>query len=125
QFVCGRPWLVQTLKFGPIAFLAGAAVAYLSEHDLVWRVLLFQGVLMAVLAGIPMFNIYTPLRAQIFRWVKWIALAAATWTCFGTSIWSWTGALLIASWGVISVEMTRASIRRKLRVEDWPKHLYL
>ena len=53
------------------------------------------------------------------------------WACdalalpFGPNTLKWSWLLISCLWPVFWVEWTRASIRRKLQVADWPKQLYL
>jgi len=44
---------------------------------------------------------------------------------FGPDALKFSWLLIASSWPVVWVEWTRNSIRRKLPVARWPKHLYL
>ena len=69
--------------------------------------------------------IYTPARARVFRRVKWIVIAGALALVYGQEAYNWSW-LVISCLGPIAwTEWTRASIRRKLPIAAWPKHLYL
>ena len=80
---------------------------------------------MGVLFAGPLLPIYTPSRARVFRCVKWAVLICTFVLAWGPdalqSFWLLTSCLWPLAW----IEWTRFSIRRKLRVAEWPKQLYL
>ena len=119
--ICSRPWLKLSLQAIPgIALLASLAF-WLGGAPEIARALVAGGIGMAFLFIGPFLPIYTPSRGRIFRIVKWISLTGAVALAFRMD------APLFAScmWPLIWIESTRSSIRRKLRVADWPKQLHL
>jgi hypothetical protein len=73
----------------------------------------------------PILPVYTPLCARVVRCFKWLVLLSAIGFVYGpnTLKWSW---LLFSCLGPLGwAEWTRFSIRRKLPVSQWPRHLYL
>ena len=77
------------------------------------------------LVGAPFLRIDTPARGLLYRIAKWIAIGTATILIFGPNAWRYSW-LLVSCLGPLAVtEITRASIRRKLPVQSWPRHLYL
>ena len=123
--VCARPWLLWLLRATPVVALCAAALAFVSGHTLLARLLLPLGVGTAVFFAAPTFPLYTPPRARVFRWVKWVAIIMSTAAAFGSSASNWAGALAISFSGIVWIEWTRRSIRRKLPVAEWPKELFL
>lgn len=121
--ICGRGWLrwfvlfwtVVTAVTGIWSWIAGSA--YLAE------VLLVSAVALGM-CGLPMFvSIFTPEHSRIYRLVKLafiLGIAALALLAFRNT-WVVPVALLPTLW----TEWTRMSIRRKMPVERWPKHLYL
>ena len=69
--------------------------------------------------------IYTPSRGRIFRRIKWIAITTSILLFYGPLIATWSWLLISCLWPLAWTEWTRASIRRKLPIASWPKHLYL
>ena len=123
--VCARPALVWLFRAIPLAALC-AAVALASGDSRIAHLFFFAGVLLGVLIAAPTLPLYTPLRARIFRYMKWPAILAAAWFAFGPgSFASWWGAITISLSGLIWIEWMRFSIRRKLPVAEWPKALFL
>ena len=124
--VCSRRWLrwlaattaVVTGIAGTAAWIAGGTF---------WRPM--QPMLLLVAGGTamiaaPMFlPIYTPLRGQIYRALKWVALAAMLLLLTSDPRMTWVFASCVG-YGVW-IEWKRAAIRRKIPEAQWPKHLYL
>lgn len=57
--------------------------------------------------------------------MKWVVLAAMPLLAFGPDTLTFSWLVIAFLWPVAWVEWTRISIRRKLPVAQWPKHLYL
>jgi hypothetical protein len=119
--VCSRPWLRWSLMAVPVA----AAALFFSG-----RVAVARDVLIAALGMSPFFAalflpIYTPTRGRIFRVGKWVAVTGALVLLFGPEALKWSWLWLTSLWLLARTDWTRASIRRKLPVAAWPKHLYL
>jgi hypothetical protein len=118
--ICSRSRLKWLLLGMSVAALIAASASFLMGAVTVALILLVGGIGMGLLCAAPSLPVYTPSRGRIFRCVKWVALLGVL--AFGlNSPW-----LLIACvWPLAWVEWTRASIRRKLPVAQWPKQLYL
>ena len=72
----------------------------------------------------PMQSIKTPARARIFRGLRWAwyvtILVVACWP----TMLRQTRFVVAVAWPIVWVEMTMASIRRKLPAREWPSRLY-
>ena len=125
QTICSRLWLKGLLLAMPAAALWASAALFLTgKHELA-RTLLVGGVALLVVFGVPFLPIYTPARARIFRRVKYLLLLATFALVFGKHALDWSWLLASSVWPLFWIEWTRTSIRRKLPVARWPKHLYL
>jgi hypothetical protein len=123
--VCSNRLMKSLLFLMPAsAILAGELLSLRGSTDLA-RILLVGGVGMTVLFSLPLLPIYTPKRARIIRYVKWAVLLGMLTVAFGHDALKLSWLLLSSLWPMIWIEMTRTSIRRKLPVSEWPKHLYL
>jgi hypothetical protein len=125
RLVCGRPsvrWLMRAI---PVAALTASWALYLGGSIELARVLLAAGLGMGLIFLAPFFPIYTPARGRVFRVIKWVGVAGMLVLAFGSDAlqWSWLLASCLAP--MAGIEITRASIRRKLPVERWPRQLYL
>jgi hypothetical protein len=107
--------------------LAAAAALYKSGAGAgaLARVSLALGIGTIFWLAVPLLPIYTPLRGRVFRGLKWLVQAGLLLLAFGPGALRmyWLIVLLLGrlSWS----EWKRASIRRKLSAQQWPKHLYL
>jgi hypothetical protein len=123
--VCSRSWLKWLVLAVPVAAVVAAIVLFFTGRGAVGRDLFIGGIGMSPLFAALVLPIYTASRGRIFRRVKWIGMAGAIVLVFGPEMFklSW---LLISCFGpIVWTEWTRASIRRKLPIAAWPKHLYL
>lgn len=121
--VCSRPWLKWLFGAAPGAALFAAATLFFSGSiSIVW--LLLVGGACLVFAA-PFLPLYTPSRGRVFRVVKWIVLLGMLGMAFGPDTLKWSWLLFSCLWPVAWIEWTRISIRRKLPVAQWPRHLYL
>ena len=125
QAVCSRPGLKWLLLAAPVGALLAAAALFLTGSVPVARVLLAGGIGMGFLFAAPFLPVYTPRRSRIFRRVKWVVLIGMLAVAFGADALKWSWLLISCMWPLVWIEWTRVSIRRKLRVEAWPKQLYL
>jgi hypothetical protein len=123
--ICSRVWLKQTLVAVSFAALIGAEIFFLRGETEIARILLVLGLGMGLMFTAPMFPVYTPSRSRIYRVVKWAVMIAMFVLAFGPDALKWSWLLICCLWFIFRVEWTRASIRRKLRVEEWPRQLYL
>jgi hypothetical protein len=123
--ICSRVWLKWTLVALPLAALIAATVFSLMGSVEITRMLLVPALGIGLLFAVPMFPVYTPSRSRIYRVVKWLAIVAMIALAFGSDALKWSWLLISCLWVFFQIERTRASIRRKLQVADWPKQLYL
>jgi len=113
------------LRWVPVALLGVIAALYLTGRAAVARDVLILGLGISPILAAPVLPISTAARSRVFRWVKIIALTGNMAFFLGPmplKLW-----LLLTSslWFFFWTEWTRASIRRKLPVKDWPRHLYI
>lgn len=123
--ICSRPWLKWLLIAVPVALVEAAATLYFHGRVGLARNLLLAGIGMSPLFAAMLLPINTPLRGRIFRYGKWVALTLAVVLLYGPEGLKWSWLLLAGFWPMARAEWTRASIRRKLPVSAWPRHLYL
>jgi hypothetical protein len=123
--ICSRVWLKRTLVVLPLAALVAATVFFLMGSLEIERILLIAGLGTSLLFAAPMLPVYTPSRSRIYRVVKGLAIVVMLTLVFGSDALKWSWLLISCLWPVFWIERTRASIRRKLQVSDWPKQLYL
>jgi hypothetical protein len=115
-------WLLLALSMGA---LAAAAALYKAGAGSLARVALALGIGTIFWLAVPLLPIYTRLRSRVFRGIKWLVQAGTLLLAFGPGAlrMPWLIVLLL---GLLSwTEWKRASIRRKLSAQQWPKHLYL
>jgi len=123
--ICSRVWLKRTLVALPLAALIAATTFFLMGSLEIARILLVSGLATSLFFAAPMLPVYTPSRSRIYRVVKWLAIVAMLALAFGSDALKWSWLLISCLWVIFQIERTRASIRRKLQVADWPKQLYL
>jgi hypothetical protein len=107
-----------TMVAAGVALLASRPDSYLG------LVLTIGGAGMSLLFGAPMLPINTPTRARVFRILRWVwyvaIFAVACWPTILRQMWF----IVAIGWPIMWVEMTMASIRRKLPTSQWPRQLY-
>jgi hypothetical protein len=123
--ICSISWLKWLLATTPVAALLTAAISFLTGAVDLARVLLLGGIGMGFLFLAPFLPVYTPSRGCVFRSVKWVALIGTLVVVLGPDVLKWFWLVISCLWPLVWIEWTRASIRRKLRVAEWPKQLYL
>ncbi len=121
--VCSQMWVKWVKLAIPLAALFTAIGLLLTGSIAVARLLVAMGGWMALMFAVPFLPVYTPSRAQVFRAVKWMVMIAVLLQTFGTGGPKWL--MLLVYCLLWRIEWQRASIRRKLRVTEWPKQLYL
>jgi hypothetical protein len=109
----------------PGVMVAVAIVLFLTGRGAFARDLLIGGTGMSLLLAAPLLPINTPRRGFIFRCAKWLVVVGAVVWMFGPNAAKWSWLMLSCLWPFAWTEWTRASIRRKLPVKSWPRHLYL
>jgi hypothetical protein len=128
RFFCVRPWLkwliATALLFSGI-FAVATAIALLFSGQQEARDMLLAALGLSPLLAAPLLPIYTPWRSRIFRCVKWGAMTGVLVLILGPETLKWSWLLLSCLWPLAWNEWTRASVRRKLPISAWPKHLYL
>lgn len=105
------------------AVRGGGTIPYRLNHSSLG--LLVGGIGIGLLVAAPFLPVYTPWRGRIFRVVKWVVLLSMFGLAFGPDTLKWSWLLFSCLWPVGWIEWTRGSIRRKLPVAQWPRHLYL
>jgi len=123
--VCSRPWLKWVLVAVPVVLIEAASVLFFRGNVSVACDLLLAGIGMSPLFAALLLPIDTPLRGRVYRYAKWVAMTAAILMLFGPEALRWSWLLISCLWPMALTEWRRASIRRKLPVEEWPRHLYL
>lgn len=118
---CSSAWLKWLFRIIPIAALVGAVKLVLSGDFPMAGAVFLMGFLMAS----PFVPVYTPARARIFRFVRWVLMVGALGLAFGSHAREWSWLLFSCLWPMFWMEWTRASIRRKLPSSKWPKALYI
>ena len=123
--ICSRPWLKWLIVAVPVMLVEMAAVVYFRGRIGLARDLLLAGIGMSPLFAAMLLPINTPLRGRIFRYGKWVAMTSAFVMLLGPEALKWSWLLMTCLWMMARTDWTRASIRRKLPVSEWPRHLYL
>lgn len=125
RLVCSLSFVSWLLRAIPVVALATSWALYLWGATEPARVLLAAGIGIGLIFLAPFFPLYTPARGRVFRAIKWVVIVGMLVTAFGSDAlrWSWLLASCLAP--MAGIELTRASIRRKLPVEQWPRQLYL
>jgi len=123
--VCSYPWLKWSMIALPVALVEAALVLYFHGKAGLARDFLLAGICMSPLFAALLLPIYTPFRSRIFRYAKWMAMTAAVVLLFGPDALKWSWLLISCMWPMAWTEWRRASLRRKLPVSAWPRHLYL
>jgi hypothetical protein len=123
--VCGRPWLKRLVAAMPAVTVMAATALLFAGRVAIARDLLIFAIAGRILLSAGTLAVYTRLGGRIFRLVKWVAITGALALIFGSDALKWSWLLLSCLWPMVWTEWTRASIRRKLPIAAWPKHLYL
>jgi len=123
--ICSRYWLKLLLRGVPATALIAAAALFFGGQSEAARILFAAGIGCGVMFLAPYLPIYTPSRGRVFRRIKWAVLVCALLAAFGPDAAKFSWLMLSCLWPLVWIEWTRASIRRKLRVAEWPKQLYL
>ena len=123
--ICSHRVLRSLLIGAPVLAMLAAAILFVTGTIEIARILLVGGMGLGILSLALFLPIYTPSRSRIFRAVKWVVLPGMLVFAFGADALKFSWLLIAALWPLAQVELTRTSIRRKLPVARWPKHLYL
>ncbi len=125
RVVCSRRWLKRLVTAVPVAIAGAAAALFLNGHSAAGRDVLIAGAGMSPLFAAFLLPICTPARGRVFRVIKWIAITGTLLVILGPETFKWSWLLISSLWPLAWTDWTRASIRRKLPVKAWPRHLYL
>lgn len=125
QAVCAGQSMKRVL-FSVIAVSLIVAVVTLSRGATgLSRDLSISALAMTSLFVFPLLPIYTPARSRIARYAKWSLLVLIFLIVFGRNVREYSWLLVSTLAYPVWIEWKRNSIRRKLPVAEWPKHLYL
>lgn len=123
--VCSRSWIKPASFAAYLLLLLAAAGFALTGHASYATDALCIAFGMSPFLAMIFVPIDTPARGLLFRCARWIAMATAPLLILGPDAWKYSW-LLISCFAPLAVtEITRASIRRKLPIQSWPRHLYL
>lgn len=125
QAVCARRTVRRGLALLPVALLVAALAAFHFEQDGAARILCTGSAVFAVLLAPLFLPVFTPVRARFYRAAKWFAMAGFLVVILGSHTLEWTWLLASCMTPGLWIEWTRASLRRKIPVAQWPRHLYL
>jgi hypothetical protein len=123
--ICSHRLVRSLLRWMPVIALLAAMALFRADRIDAARVLLVGALGMSLLFIVPFLPVYTPSRSRIVRYVKWVVLTGLPVLAFWPDALKFSWLLIASLWPVAWVEWTRISIRRKLPVAQWPKHLYL
>jgi len=123
--VCSRPW-IKPVAFALYLLILAASAGF----ALTGRVPYAIDALCAAFGLSPFLAmifvpINTPARGFLFRCARWIAMSTAPLLILGPDAWRYSWLLLSCLAPLAVTEITRASLRRKLPIKAWPRHLYL
>lgn len=108
----------------PVSVFLAGLVAFFMNTRPIPAVLVGISLVLSVLLHGPFLPIYTSTRSRIYRICKWIVLIAffaAMVPMARSEAWVLLGSFWLAAW----VERIRYSIRRKIPITQWLRHLYL
>jgi hypothetical protein len=123
--ICSRAWLRWTFLGLAAATLVAACGFFVRQEPYLGSALLAGSMSVGLLFAAKVLPIDTPERGRVFRGVRLILLVTTVGFAFAPDVlpWSW---LLVSCLGPIMWnEWRRISIRRKLPIAQWPRHLYL
>ncbi len=123
--VCSRSWVRWVGLAMLLAAMASIAALLITGRVGVARDVLLCATGMSKLVLALFLPIYSPSRGRIFRCLRLVAMTGAIVLLFGSDAMKWSWLLISCSAPIAWTEWMRASIRRKLPVEAWPRHLYL
>jgi hypothetical protein len=123
--VCSRLWLKWAALAFPVAALLALPILLLTGKIEAARIAAAGLLSTSPFFGALFLPIYTRSRARVYRCLKWAALTGALTLIFGSESLQWSWFIVSCFTPLAMTEWTRASIRRKLPVEKWPKQLYL
>lgn len=123
--VCSTSWLQRLLLGMALIALLAAGALLQTGWTAPGRIALALGLGIGFTTLAPRLPVYTPSRARVFRYVRWIVQVGLLLLAFGPGAMRMSWLIILCVWQLMWVEWKRASIRRKLPVADWPRQLYL
>lgn len=123
--ICARPALKWSLTLLPILAFWLAVGLFLTGRIDIARTAFAAALGLGLCFVAPFLPLYTGMRSRIFRWIKWISLPSVLLLAFGKDAMKMSWLLFPCLSTVAWIEWTRISIRRKLPISKWPRHLYL
>ena len=122
--VCSRQWIKPVAFATYLLLLAASGGLALTGHASYATDALCVAFGLSPFLAMLFVPIDTPAHGFFFRCARWIAMSAAPLLILGTQAWHYSW-LLVSCFAPLAVtEITRASIRRKLPIKSWPRHLY-
>lgn len=122
---CSRSWTKWVLLAMSGAALFAANESFLAHAITKGATFLAGAIAIGLVFAAPLLPVYTPARGRVFRGVRWMAMLALLVLAFWPDALKWSWLLFSCLGPMAGIEWTRASIRRKLPVAEWPKQLYL
>ena len=123
--VCSRTWIKHAALALYLLLLAASAGFALTGHASYATDALCAAFGLSPFLAMIFVPIDTPTRGLLFRCARWIAMGTAPLLILGPDAWKYSWLLISCLAPLAVAEITRASIRRKLPVQSWPRHLYL
>ena len=123
--VCSRGWARWLILGLAAAGLLGSARLLIRGDGYLGSAMLAGVMSIGLFFAAKALPIYTPARGRVFRGVRLTLLLAIWVLAFGPNALQWSWLLFSCLWPLMWIEMRRESIRRKLPVAQWPRHLYL
>ena len=123
--VCSRGWARWLILGLAAAGLLGSARLLIMGDGYLGSAMLAGVMSIGLFFAAKALPIYTPARGRVFRGVRLTLLLAIWVLAFGPNTLQWSWLLFSCLWPLMWIEMRRGSIRRKLPVAQWPRHLYL
>jgi hypothetical protein len=124
-FVCSRGRVRPLLLAISLAAMVAAIGTLVTRFTDVACAFLVVAMGTGFLFAAPILPVYTPLRARVFRCLKWLVLLSALGFVYGPNTLKWSWLLFSCLGPLLWAEWTRFSIRRKLPIAQWSRHLYL
>ena len=123
--VCSRPWLKVLILTVPLAALVAGAIMLFRGQMTGARIALAGGAVTGFLLGVPVLPVYPPSRGRMYRALIWAVMIGMLAFTFGAAALTWSWLLISCFWPFFWTEYIRESIRHKIPIANWPKHLYL
>ena len=122
SLVCSRlRWLFPI----PAAALCAGLWFFTTSQTYLALLLMVGAAGMSLVFARPLLPINTPVRARVYRGLRWAWLAAVLLLAFWPDFLKQSWLFAAVAWPIVWVEWTLASVRRKLAVAQWPRPLYL